>query len=96
MNLADIGKLDVKNPFKQRCDNFIGGKFTALLNGKYFANVTPVSALPLCQVARSTAEYVELALDSNRTAKVAVDKTSPAERANILNKLTTESRTIWN
>jgi hypothetical protein len=29
MNLADISKLGIKNPFKQRYDNFIGGKFVA-------------------------------------------------------------------
>ena len=29
MNLADISKLGVANPFKQRYDNYIGGKFVA-------------------------------------------------------------------
>ena len=63
MNLADISKLGVANPFRQRYDNFIGGKFVAPVKGEYFANVTPISGQPFCEVARSTAEDVDLALD---------------------------------
>jgi len=62
MNLADISKLGVANPFRQRYDNFIGGRFVAPAKGEYFANVTPISGQPFCEVARSTAEDVELAL----------------------------------
>jgi aldehyde dehydrogenase len=87
MNLADISKLGVANPFKQRYDNYIGGKFVAPVKGEYFANVTPITGQPFCEVARSTAEDVELALDAAHAAKDAWGKTSPAERANILNKI---------
>lgn len=87
MNLADISKLGVKNPFKQRYDNFIGGKFVAPVNGEYFVNVTPITGQPFCEIARSTAEDVELALDAAHAAKDAWGKTSPAERANILNRI---------
>jgi len=87
MNLADISKLGVKNPFKQRYDNFIGGKFVAPIKGEYFANVTPITGQPFCEIARSTAEDIELALDAAHAAKDAWGKTSPAERANILNKI---------
>ncbi|WP_025916082.1 aldehyde dehydrogenase [Herminiimonas sp. CN] len=87
MNLADISKLGVKNPFKQRYDNFIGGKFVAPVKGEYFANVTPITGQPFCEIARSTAEDIELALDAAHAAKDAWGKTSPAERANILNKI---------
>jgi aldehyde dehydrogenase len=87
MNLADISKLGVANPFRQRYDNFIGGKFVAPVKGEYFANVTPISGQPFCEVARSTAEDVELALDAAHAAKDAWAKTSPAERANILNRI---------
>ena len=30
MNLADISKLGVANPFKQRYDNYIGGKLSLI------------------------------------------------------------------
>ncbi|MFM2085463.1 MAG: hypothetical protein RLZZ237_332, partial [Pseudomonadota bacterium] len=63
MNLADISKLGVANPFKQRYDNYIGGKFVAPVKGEYFPNITPITGLPFCEVARSTTEDVELALD---------------------------------
>jgi aldehyde dehydrogenase len=87
MNLADISKLGVANPFRQRYDNFIGGQFVAPAKGEYFANVTPISGQPFCEIARSTAEDVELALDAAHAAKDAWAKTSPAERANILNRI---------
>src|SRR5471032_1263370 len=87
MNLADISKLGVANPFKQRYDNYIGGKFVAPVKGEYFGNITPITGLPFCEVARSTTEDVELALDAAHAAKDAWGKTSPAERANILNRI---------
>jgi aldehyde dehydrogenase len=87
MNLADISKLGVANPFKQRYDNYIGGRFLAPVKGEYFANVTPITGQPFCEVARSSAEDVEAALDAAHAAKDAWGKTSPAERANILNRI---------
>ncbi len=87
MNLADISKLGVANPFRQRYDNYIGGRFVAPARGDYFANVTPITGQPFCEVARSTSEDVELALDAAHAAREAWGKTSPAERANILNRI---------
>ena len=87
MNLADISKLGVANPFRQRYDNYIGGRFVAPLKGEYFPNVTPITGQPFCEVARSSAEDIELALDAAHAAKDAWGKTSPAERANILNRI---------
>ncbi|KQW99818.1 aldehyde dehydrogenase [Massilia sp. Root418] len=87
MNLADISKLGVANPFKQRYDNYIGGKFVAPVKGEYFANLTPITGLPFCEIARSTAEDVEIALDAAHAAKESWGKTSQAERANILNRI---------
>jgi len=87
MNLADISKLGIKNPFKQRYDNFIGGKFVPPVGGSYFQNISPVIGQPFCEVARSTADDVELALDAAHAAKTSWGKTSPAERANILNRI---------
>jgi len=87
MNLADISKLGIKNPFKQRYENFIGGKFVPPVKGEYFENISPVLGKTFCEVARSSAEDVELALDAAHAAKRAWGRTSPAERANILNKI---------
>jgi aldehyde dehydrogenase len=87
MNLADIGKLGVANPFKQRYDNYIGGEFVAPVKKEYFPNITPITGQPFCEVARSGAEDIEAALDAAHAAKDAWGKTSPAERASILNKI---------
>jgi aldehyde dehydrogenase len=87
MDLADISKLGITNPFRQRYDNYIGGRFVAPVKGEYFANVTPITGQPFCEIARSTAEDIELALDAAHAAREAWGKTSPAERANILNRI---------
>lgn len=87
MNLADITKLGIKNPFKQRYDNFIGGKFVPPVKGEYFENISPVLGRAFCEVARSTAEDVDLALDAAHAAKRAWGRTSPADRANVLLKI---------
>lgn len=73
--------------FKDRYDNYIGGKWTPPVNGEYFDNVSPVTGKVYTKVARSTAEDIELAIDAAYAAKDAWGKTSPAERANILNKI---------
>ncbi len=87
MNLADIDKLGVKNPFRQRYDNYIGGQFVPPVNGAYFPNITPITGEPFCEVARSGAEDIDLALDAAHAAADAWGRTSPAERATILNRI---------
>ena len=87
MNLADISKLGIKNPFKARYDNFIGGKFVPPVKGQYFENISPIIGKAFCEVARSTAEDVELALDAAHAAKKAWGKTSLAERSLVLNRI---------
>ncbi|MBC7414447.1 MAG: aldehyde dehydrogenase family protein [Herminiimonas sp.] len=87
MNMADISKLGIKNPFKARYDNFIGGQFVPPVKGEYFENVSPVIGKPFCEVARSTAEDIELALDAAHAAKAAWGKTSLTQRSIILNKI---------
>src|SRR5690625_1697089 len=73
--------------FRERYDNFIGGKWVPPVKDMYFENVTPVTGEVFCEMSRSTAEDVELALDAAHEAAPAWGKTSPAERANILNKI---------
>lgn len=73
--------------FKNRYENFIGGEWVAPKKGQYFVNISPVNGEKICEVPRSAAEDIELALDAAHKAKTKWGKTSAAERANILNKI---------
>ena len=73
--------------FKPRYDNFIGGEFVAPVKGQYFENPTPVTGQSFTEVARGTAEDIELALDAAHGAAPAWGKTAAADRANILIKM---------
>ncbi|GIN10741.1 aldehyde dehydrogenase [Shouchella clausii] len=73
--------------FKERYGNFIGGEWVAPVKGRYFENRSPVTGKPFCEVARSSAEDVELALDAAHKAKASWGKMPAAERANLLNKV---------
>ncbi|MFB9886835.1 acetaldehyde dehydrogenase ExaC [Balneatrix alpica] len=73
--------------FKPRYGNFIGGEWVAPVKGQYFVNITPVNGSPICEVPRSTAEDVELALDAAHRAKDAWGRSSVTERSNILLKI---------
>jgi aldehyde dehydrogenase len=72
---------------KPRYGNFIGGEFRPPVRGQYFTNPSPITGQPLCEVARSTSEDIELALDAAHAAAPAWGKVPPAERSNILNKI---------
>ena len=74
-------------PIKSRYENFIGGQFRAPVRGQYFSNPTPVTGQHLCDVARSTHEDVELALDAAHAAAPAWGKTTATARAIMLNKI---------
>jgi aldehyde dehydrogenase len=82
-----LEKLAESIVIRPRYDNFIGGAWTPPARGQYFSNPTPVTGLPLCEVARSTAEDIEAALDAAHAAKAAWGATSPAERALVLNRI---------
>jgi acyl-CoA reductase-like NAD-dependent aldehyde dehydrogenase len=82
--LEELKKSVVIRP---RYDNFIGGEWVPPVRGQYFTNLTPLTGRPLCEIARSTAEDVEKALDAAHAAKGAWAKISPAERARVLNKI---------
>jgi aldehyde dehydrogenase len=70
-----------------RYQNFIGGEWTEPRSGNYFENPSPVNGQSFCEVPRSTAADIELALDAAHKAAPAWGRTAPAERANILNKV---------
>lgn len=73
--------------YKERYENFIGGKWTPPVNGEYFDNVTPVTGQAFCKVPRSTEDDIELAIDAAYEAKDAWAKTSVTERSLILNRI---------
>ncbi len=73
--------------FQARYDNFIGGKWVAPVKGKYSENLSPITGKSICQIPRSTAEDVELALDAAHAAAFKWGKTNPAERARIIHKI---------
>ena len=70
-----------------RYENFIGGKWLAPTHGKYRADLSPATARPITEVADSTPEDVELALDAAHAAKDAWGEKSATERAEVLNAI---------
>jgi aldehyde dehydrogenase len=83
----DLSRLGVKFPYKPSYGNFIGGTFVEPVKRQYFDNVTPITGTVLCRVARSDEADINLALDAAHAAKDAWGRTSPAERAVMLNKI---------
>jgi aldehyde dehydrogenase len=82
-----IETLNSRVALRPRYDNFIGGDWVAPVDGQYFDNVSPVTGKSVCQVARSQAADIELALDAAHKARDAWGKTAPSERATLLNKV---------
>ncbi len=74
-------------PIKSRYDNWINGQYRAPVRGQYFSNPTPVTGQALCEVARSTAEDVELALDAAHAAAPGWGRMSAGERARLINRI---------
>jgi aldehyde dehydrogenase len=73
--------------YQSRYDNWIGGQRVAPVKGQYFENPTPVTGQGFTEIARGTAEDIELALDAAHQAAPAWGRMSITERANILNKI---------
>ncbi|MWB97998.1 aldehyde dehydrogenase family protein [Agromyces seonyuensis] len=73
--------------YRARYDHYIGGKYVAPASGQYFEDITPVTGQGFCEIARGTAPDVDRAVDAAWAAFPAWGKTSPAERAVILNKI---------
>ncbi|MGJ1287154.1 aldehyde dehydrogenase family protein [Sphingobacterium spiritivorum] len=73
--------------FKERYDNYINGKFTAPVQGKYFDVISPLDGKVFTQAAHSTKDDLELAVDAAAKAFESWGKTSSTERSIILNKI---------
>ena len=87
MRYADPNTENAKINFKEKYDNFIGGKWVAPVKGEYFDNISPVNGKPFTKVAKSTPEDIELALDAAHAAKTKWNAASPTERSNVLLKI---------
>jgi aldehyde dehydrogenase len=72
---------------KSKYENFIGGGWLAPLKGRYFTDHSPINGEPICEIARSSAEDIEKALDAAHAVKNLWARTSPADRAGILLKI---------
>ncbi|WP_026553604.1 aldehyde dehydrogenase family protein [Arthrobacter sp. H20] len=84
---AQPGQDGSKITFKPRYENWIGGEWSAPIKGQYFENISPVTGKAFCEVARGTAEDIELALDAAHKAAPGWGKMPAAERAAILNRV---------
>ena len=82
-----MDKFSGRSLIRDKFDNFIGGKWVPPVKGQYFENISPVTGKPVCQVARGTAEDIELALDAAHKAKDGWARASSTERANVLNRI---------
>ena len=69
MVYANPGDSGSKMTYKPKYENYIGGKWVAPVKGMYFENVSPVNGKVFTEIARSTAEDIELALDAAHAAK---------------------------
>lgn len=87
MIYANPGSQNSVLTFKEKYENFIGGEWVAPVKGNYFNNTTPVTGEVICQIPRSSAEDIELAIDAGHAAKDAWGRTSVQDRANALLKI---------
>jgi len=64
----EAGTVVSRPTIKAQYDNYIGGKFTAPVDGGYFEVVSPVDGKVFTKVARSKAADIDLALDAAHEA----------------------------
>ncbi|RLV59250.1 aldehyde dehydrogenase [Parashewanella curva] len=81
------GSKDAIVNFKPRYQNFIGGQWVEPCDGQYFQNISPVNGQPFCEIPRSNAKDIELALDAAHKAKDSWGATSVTERSSLLLKI---------
>ena len=84
---SHLKTLERKIPLRSRYENFIGGKWVAPLKGGYIENISPTTGQVVCQVARSQAEDVQVAIEAAHAAADKWGRTAVAERAAALNRI---------
>ncbi|CAM5458928.1 NAD/NADP-dependent betaine aldehyde dehydrogenase [Streptomyces cyaneofuscatus] len=73
--------------YASRYDHWIGGAYVPPVRGGYFENPSPVNGRAFTEIARGTAEDVELALDAAHSAAPAWGATPAGDRAAVLNRI---------
>jgi aldehyde dehydrogenase len=81
------GKLSDRVSFRPRYGNYIGGKWVEPASGQYFENITPITGKTFCEIPRSNAQDIDRALDAAHAARESWGRTSPTQRAIILNHI---------
>lgn len=76
-----------KPTFKARYENYIGGQWTAPVDGQYFDNPSPVDGANFCEIPRSNSKDIDLAVKAATEATKTWIKTSATDRSRILNKI---------
>lgn len=84
MIYVEPNEMGSKVEFKSRYENYIGGHWVAPAEGRYFENVSPVNGKSFCEIPRSSALDIDLAIDAAHAAKDGWGKTSVTERSNVL------------
>lgn len=84
MKLETLNALATQHPYKPKYGNYINGKFTPPIDGRYFDNISPVTGKAFCEIPRSNEKDINFALDAAHAAKETWGKITPTERANIL------------
>lgn len=70
-----------------RYGNFIDGRWIEPIEGKYFADHSPINGRLIAEFAGSTPADIELALDAAHRARAKWAAVSPTDRARILNRI---------
>jgi len=83
----EISMLHERPAFKEKYDNYIGGKFVPPADGEYFDDISPVDGKAFTKCARSNEKDIEMALDAAHKAAPEWNRSSAVERASVLNKM---------
>ncbi|MBF6642549.1 aldehyde dehydrogenase [Flavobacterium sp. J49] len=82
-----MSNLIQRPTFKDKYDNYIGGKFVAPASGQYFDVVSPVDGKVFTKAAHSNKEDLTLAVDTAHEAFKTWSKVSVTDRSNLLIKI---------
>ncbi|HAD08884.1 MAG TPA: aldehyde dehydrogenase, partial [Porticoccaceae bacterium] len=70
--------------FKEQYENYIGGKWVAPADGKYFEDTSPIDGQLIARVPQSTSKDIDMAVTAAWKAAETWTKTTAAERSVLL------------